>query len=57
MRGLMNNPILGNGNALEKPIAIYYEHPDWFRPLFQQLDERGVPWLNMGAGHAQYDLA
>jgi hypothetical protein len=53
----MNNPILGNGNALEKPIAIYYEHPDWFRPLFQQLDERGVPWLNMGAGHAQYDLA
>jgi len=27
----------------KKPIAIYYEHPDWFRPLFQQLDERGLP--------------
>jgi hypothetical protein len=31
-------------NALEKPIGIYYEHPDWFRPLFQQLDARGVAW-------------
>ena len=25
-------------DALEKPIGIYYEHPEWFRPLFQQLD-------------------
>jgi hypothetical protein len=57
MRGLMNNPIFGNGNALEKPIAIYYEHPDWFRPLFQQLDERGVPWLKMDARHHNYDVA
>src|SRR5207249_2159190 len=27
-----------------RPIAIYYEHPDWFRPLFQELDRRGVPY-------------
>jgi len=25
-----------------KKLAIYYEHPDWFRPLFAELDERGV---------------
>src|SRR5258707_753145 len=45
----MSNATSGNGYGLEKPIAIYYEHPDWFRPLFQQLDERGVPWLKIDA--------
>jgi predicted ATP-grasp superfamily ATP-dependent carboligase len=57
MRGFMNNSIRGNDNGLEKPIAIYYEHPDWFRPLFQQLDERGVPWLKIDARHHNYDVA
>src|SRR5712671_3706996 len=23
------------------PIAIYYEHPDWFKPLFAELDGHG----------------
>ncbi len=27
MRGETN----GDGIGLEKPIAVYYEHPDWFR--------------------------
>jgi len=53
----MNNDIHGSGSGLEKPIAIYYEHPDWFRPLFQQLDERGVPWLKIDARHHNYDVA
>jgi len=44
-----------NGNGLEKPIAIYYEHPDWFRPLFQQLDERRANWLKIDARHHSYD--
>jgi len=26
--------------GLGKPIGIYYEHPDWFRPLFEQIDAR-----------------
>jgi hypothetical protein len=47
----------GSTNQLEKPIAIYYEHPDWFRPLFQQLDERGVPWLKIHARDHRYDVA
>src|SRR5260370_26203409 len=46
-----------NGFGLEKPIAIYYEHPDWFRPLFQQFDERGVAWLKIDARHHNYDVA
>jgi hypothetical protein len=45
----------GNVYRLEKPIAIYYEHPDWFRPLFQQLDERAVPWLKIDARYHSYD--
>jgi hypothetical protein len=46
-----------NEQRLEKPIAIYYEHPDWFRPLFRHLDERGVPWLKIDARHHTYDPA
>jgi hypothetical protein len=53
----MNDERNGGGFGLEKPIAIYYEHPDWFRPLFQQLDERGVPWLKIDARHHNYDVA
>lgn len=51
---------MGNNNSgggLDKPIAIYYEHPDWFRPLFQQLDERGANWLKIDARHHYYDPA
>ena len=25
-------------------LAILYEHPEWFRPLFAALDRRGVAW-------------
>ncbi|MEM6793763.1 MAG: hypothetical protein AAF725_07250 [Acidobacteriota bacterium] len=26
------------------PIAIYYEHPHWFKPLFAELERRGLPF-------------
>ncbi len=29
-----------------RPIGIYYEHPDWFRPLFAELDRRGTRVIN-----------
>jgi hypothetical protein len=44
-----------NGNV--KPIAIYYEQPHWFVPLFAQMDARGVPWLKLDARYHQYDAA
>lgn len=37
-----------------KPIAIFYEHPDWFRPLFAELDRRGTPYLGIDAARHQY---
>ena len=26
------------------PLAIYYEHPEWFKPLFAELERRGVSY-------------
>ncbi|MGH7604815.1 MAG: ATP-grasp domain-containing protein [Gemmatimonadaceae bacterium] len=39
------------------PIAIYYEHPDWFKPLFAELDRRGVPYVRVDAAAHSYDPA
>jgi hypothetical protein len=38
-----------------KPIGIYYEHPDWFRLLFSELDRRGTPYVAIQADRHQYD--
>jgi len=40
-----------------KPIAIYYEHPEWFRPLFKELDARGVNYVKLDASRQSYDPA
>jgi len=42
-------------DELHRPIAIYYEHPDWFRPLFERLDESGVSWKKIDASNHQYN--
>jgi biotin carboxylase len=42
-------------SVIEKPIAIYYEHPEWFRPLFEELDRRSVPYVRIDASRHQYD--
>ena len=39
------------------PIAIYYEHPDWFRPLFAAFDKRGTPYVKLDARRHFYDPA
>ncbi len=38
-----------------RPIGIYYEHPDWFRPLFTELERRGTPYRPIDAGRHTYD--
>jgi hypothetical protein len=38
----------------ERPLAIYYEHPDWFRPLFLELDRRGVPYERLDAASHRF---
>jgi len=39
----------------EKPLAIYHEHPDWFKPLFAELERRGVPYERLDAASHSYD--
>ena len=36
-------------------LAVYYEHPDWFRPLFAELDRRAVPYVALDATRHGYD--
>jgi biotin carboxylase len=39
----------------ERPVAIFYEHPDWFRPLFAELDRRRVPYVRVDAASHRFD--
>ena len=40
-----------------KPIAIYHEHPDWFKPLFAELERRGIPIVRLDAAAHTWDPA
>lgn len=37
------------------PIAVFHEHPDWFRPLFTELERRGVPYTRLDAAAHTFD--
>jgi glutathione synthase/RimK-type ligase-like ATP-grasp enzyme len=39
------------------PLAIFHEHPDWFRPLFATLDRREIPYVRIDAAAHCYDPA
>lgn len=38
-----------------RPFAIYHEHPDWFRPLFAELDRRDLPYTRLDPRAHLYD--
>jgi carbamoyl-phosphate synthase L subunit-like protein len=38
-----------------RPIAVYHEHPDWFRPLFTELERRQIPYVRLDAAAHRYD--
>jgi len=40
-----------------QPIAVYHEHPDWFRPLFTELERRELPMVRLDAAAHHYDPA
>src|SRR5919205_68224 len=39
------------------PIGVYYEHPEWFRALFAELDARGTPYARVDAARHRFDPA
>src|SRR5687768_3539235 len=36
-------------------LGIYYEHPDWFRPLFDELRRRRLSYDLIHAGRQRFD--
>jgi hypothetical protein len=40
-----------------KPIGVLYEHPEWFAPLFAELDRRGLPYQRIPAHEHRFDPA
>ena len=38
-----------------KKLAIYYEHPEWFRPLFAELGRRGIDYERLDAVSHYFD--
>jgi len=40
---------------LTKPFGIFYEHQQWFLPLFDKLNERSIPYVPIDARSHSYD--
>ena len=38
-------------------LAVFYEHPQWFEPLFRELDRRGVDWAPIRIQDHTFDPA
>lgn len=38
-----------------RPIGILYEHPEWFKPLFAELDRRELPYEKLDATRLVFD--
>ena len=38
------------------PIAIYHEHPDWFKPLFEELNQRGIPYTRLNPAAHEFAI-
>jgi len=41
--------------VVEKLVAVLYEHPEWFEPLFAELERRGVPHERVDASRLVFD--
>ena len=38
-------------------MAIFYEHPDWFRPLFAEIERRKIPFVALNASQHAFPLS
>ena len=41
---------------MPRPIAIYYEQPHWFKPLFAELDRRAIAYEKLDATTHSYSI-
>jgi len=42
---------------MDRPVAILYEHPLWFEPLFPELESRGITYERLHAERHAFDPA
>lgn len=42
-------------SIIKRPVGIFYEHPLWFKPLFNELERRKIPFVRIQAGNHQYN--
>ncbi len=48
---------MAQSTDVEKPIGVLYEHPQWFEPLFNEMDRRSLPYERIDANRLTYDPA
>ena len=41
----------------DAPLGSFYEHPDWFKPLFAELDRRGTEYVRINSDEHLIDPA
>jgi hypothetical protein len=41
----------------DRRLAVYYEHPQWFEPMFAEFERRGIPYDRMLAYEHRFDPA
>jgi hypothetical protein len=48
---IVETPVPVSTQTASKPaqLAFFYEHPQWFNPIFAELDRRGVPFAKIHA--------
>lgn len=46
-----------NSDHNKKEIAIYHEHKDWFRPLFDELKNREIPFITYNAAEHYFRIS
>ena len=51
----MSNTSHTHASLDDAPIAVFHEHPDWFRPLFTELERRSLPYVKLDAASHVYD--
>ena len=44
-------------HAPRLPIAVFHEHPNWFTPLFAELDRRGLSYRRVNSASHSFDPA
>lgn len=46
-----------NGHSNSHKLAIFYEHPEWFKPMFAEFDRRGIAYDEQLAYEHHFDPA